>query len=120
MRAAFLLRFQEFIDANPPPDLRAGTSTFTRVRAEQSDADPGGGGHLTFPRPAEAGAASPGANAGVESGGRSTSRPATPARPVPPQPPVPVGQTKTVTLVRAEADDADPRRASLNAIPTCS
>jgi hypothetical protein len=32
----------------------------------------------------------------------------------------PVAQTKTVTNVKAEADDNDPRQNSLRAIPPCS
>lgn len=37
-----------------------------------------------------------------------------------PWPGAPAGLTKTATAIRAEADDRDPKRAALEAIPTCS
>lgn len=120
MPTAFLLRFQEFCDECPSRAVQAGTATSTRVRAEQSDADPGVMIRSTLPRSAEAGGTMTKTSIDRETDGKDADRAMAQMRAVPWPIPVPVAGTKTVTNVRAEADDSDPRRASLNAIPTCS
>ncbi|HEV3439738.1 MAG TPA: hypothetical protein VG122_20400 [Gemmata sp.] len=149
MRTAFLLRFQEFCVEEPSLEVSSGTATNTRVRAEQPDTDTSTGGHSTFPRSVDAGGTKIKNSIDRESGGTDADRsetqiravllPATgtatrtkvkreqpdldseaAARAIPWPTTAPIAQTKTVTYIRAEADDSDPRQASLNAIPKCS
>ena len=50
MPTAFLLRYQECCPVNDVPDIRYGTQTFTKVRPEQPDNDPGVAALVTLPR----------------------------------------------------------------------
>lgn len=120
MRTAFLLRFEKFCAEHPSPDVRAGTATSTRVQGEQPDSDAGFGRHATFPASEVAGGTMTKTSIERESSGTDSDRTEAQMRAVPRPTTPPVAQTKTLTFVRAEADDTDPRRASLNAIPKCS
>ncbi len=119
MQHAFLLRFQEFCVEQAEPDVQAGTATRTRVRAEQPDADSATDGHAAFPKSPAAGGTMTKTSIDRESGGQDADRTAMQMRTFSGPTPPPVAQTKTATAVRAEADDNDPRRTSLNAIPKC-
>jgi len=50
MRTAFLLRYQELCLADEVSHIRYGTQTFTKVRPEQPDNDPGIAALITLPR----------------------------------------------------------------------
>ena len=89
---SFLLRFREPVESDGVS--RRGTRTMTRVAGEQADADFGGGDTTVVPRKAR----------GERVSGASD----------------PQLATKTVTCVRAEADDEDPGRRVLYVIPKCS
>jgi hypothetical protein len=126
MPIAFLLRFQELCD-DSPSDVRAGTKTGTRVRAEQPDTDVGAATCSTLPRMSAAsgvirsasdrqsGSAGTRTKIRREQPDYGAEESATRAVPWPDT----AALTKTTTAVRAEADDNDPRRASLDAIPRC-
>lgn len=113
MSSSFLLRFQEFCVERAGADVRAGTGTSTRVRAEQADADTVAGGQSVIPLRGGT-MTKPGIDSGQDAD-RTEGQLRTFPRPVSP----PVAQTKTVTKVRAEAGDNDPCRTTLNAIPKC-
>lgn len=152
MAAAFLLRFQEFCEANYSLDVRSGTKTETKVFGEQGDNDPGIVSFATLPHtPSSAGTMTK-TSIDRETGGqdqdrkeaslrvvprhRSTSQSATKTKIkgeqadrsmseigtlfLPMSSCLAVANTKTVTAVKAEVDDNDPSRSSLQAIPTCS
>lgn len=50
MPTAFLLRYQEFCLVDDVPDIRCGTQTYTKIRTEQPDNDPGVAALVTLPR----------------------------------------------------------------------
>lgn len=116
MPSSFLLRFQEFCVEPAGADVRAGTGTSTRVRAEQADADAVGGGRSVIPL---AGGTMTKTGIDTEQGGQDADRTEGQMRTFPRPVVQPLAQTQTATAVRAEAADKDPGVASMNAIPTC-
>jgi hypothetical protein len=125
--------------------VRPGTKTDTRIRAEQADNDAAAATLAVLSSvPASAGTRTK-TGANQENGGRDedprqsqmyvipgSGTPATIGREESEYTasegnvraisvmPWPVAMTKTVTNVKAENDDNDPKQASLHAIPTCS
>jgi hypothetical protein len=147
MPTAFLLRFQEFCVTDEMPDVQCGTKTDTRIRAEQPDTDPSTVPLAVLPRAAFSAGTMTKTSVDNEAGGRDQDRSECQMRvfadtrtrtkikgehsgdfapgevgvlAVPRSPSVAVGQTKTITAVKAEADDNDPRHGGLQAIPKCS
>src|SRR5262245_48664043 len=104
MRTAFLLRFQEFCVESPSPDVRSGTATSTRVKAEQPDTDPRTGGHSAFPLSADAGGTMTKTSVERESGGKDSDRAEAQMRALPPT----ATGTATRTKVKHEQPDLDP------------
>ena len=108
----YLLRFQEACtDAHPAV---AGTMTGTRVRSEQADADaldaPAILPRLSSCLKGDAHSTTTSIVASLRLSSHDSNSMVAPG---------PVAQTKTATAVKAEADDNDPRRADLDAIPRC-
>lgn len=113
---AFLLRFQESCLSDQVIATAAGTRTETRVLAEQQDSDACPTDYRTLV--GQVGSCPPtrtlirAESPDYESADHGFSIPRRPA--------IPSCATKTITYVRAEADDNDPRQPTLNAIPRCS
>lgn len=146
MPNAFLLRFQEFCVESITAGVQCGTKTDTRVRGEQSDNDAVAADHAALPPASGAAGTMTKTSVERETGGQDQDRCEAAMRAIPgsgtrtkvkrEQPDhapgeaaslvlpsllnTPMAQTKTVTAVRAEADDNDPKRAILHAIPKCS
>lgn len=146
MPIAFLLRYQEFCMTDETLDVRCGTKTDTRIRAEHGDNDAAAAA-AAFPRTATSGGTMTKTSVANEAGGRDQDSPEAQMRVFAgtrtrtkikgehagdlansessilavPRPPTPMAaQTKTVTFVKAEADDNDLSRVFLQAIPLCS
>lgn len=146
MPTTFLLRYQEFCLTDETADICCGTKTDTRVRAEQPDNDAHAAPLAVLPRTSCSGGTMTKTSIARESGGQDQDWSESQMRvfagthtktkikgehagdfapceagvlAVPRPSAATVAQTKTVTAVKAEADDNDPRRTSLQAIPKC-
>ena len=115
MALAFLLRFQEDCAENDVETVRCGTQTMTKIQGEQPDLDPTDSNFRAGSQ----------IEAGTQTGTRiwteqpDADRNST-ANAIPTVADDPLMGTKTVTAVRAEADDEDPGKCRLQAIPKCS
>jgi len=115
MALAFVLRFQDYCAENDVEAVRCGTQTSTKIQGEQPDLDPTGLGFVAVPQ----------IEAGTMTGTRIKSEQPdadrnSSANAIPTVANDLLMGTRTVTAVRAEADDEDPRKCQLQAIPRCS
>lgn len=117
MATAFLLRFQEDCFENDAGALHCGTQTSTKIQGEQPDPDPADPGFLAVPRsPIEAGTIT-GTRINTE---QSDTDRHSAASAIPTANNDLSMATKTITAVRAEADDRDPGKCRIQMIPRCS
>jgi hypothetical protein len=145
MPNAFLLRFQEFCIEDIVSEVRRGNQDGHKGAGEQSDNDAVTAAHAAMPSASWTGGTMTKTSIGRETGGQDQDRcerlmraipgsgtrtkveqeqpdhaPCETAnRAVPWPPTLPMAGTETSTAIRAEADDNDPKRAFLHAVPKC-